>query len=105
MKTTLLMVGVVLIAGGLVMCGCGKMQSKMTKVNKDNYEKIKTGMTPAEVVSILGEADETKTGGASVVGIGGTGTTMIWKSGKEMIRVEFINDKVVKKDLGQTESR
>jgi hypothetical protein len=72
--------------------GCGR-------VSRQNYDKVKAGMTTQQVQDILGKPDETSSGGASVLGVGGTATTMVWKSGNRNITVTFVNDKVVKTSM------
>lgn len=42
--------------------------------------------------------DETRSGRGNVLGVGGSATTMTWKSGDKFITVKFLNDKVVAKD-------
>ena len=70
-----------------------------SKVNRGNYDKIQSGMTVQQVKDILGNPDETTSGGASVLGVGGTATTMVWKSGNKSITVTFVNDTVVKTSM------
>lgn len=73
--------GVILLAG---VAGC-------SKVNQENADKIKVGMTVAEVKAILGEPTGSKSEKVPVVG----GTKMIWKSGDKSITVDFLNEKVL----------
>ncbi len=70
-----------------------------SKVTKENYTKVESGMTVQQVKDILGNPDETKSGGVSVLGVGADTTTMTWKSGDKSITVTFVNDKVVKTDM------
>lgn len=72
--------------------GCNKLDMK-------HYERIQAGMSVEQVKDILGEPAETKSAGGSVLGVGGSVTTMIWKSGDREIRVDFLNNQVVKKDF------
>ncbi len=76
----------------VVLAGCSKM-------NREHYDQVQTGMTLDQVKKILGEPDETKSGGVNVLGVGGSATTMTWKSGDKSITVTFVNDKVVAKDM------
>lgn len=72
------------------------------RVTQTNYSKIKTGMTEAEVIRILGEPD--KSSGADLdpgLGLGEilgieaiSGTHMYWRSGENIIIIEFLNGKV-----------
>ena len=92
------MVGVVLacvICLGLTGCG--------SKVSKANYDKIKDGMSLAEVEGILGKGTEQSSasvpgvsaGGVSVPGASAKG--MVWQDGGKMISITFLNDKVMGK--------
>ncbi|MDB5307116.1 MAG: hypothetical protein JWO38_1318 [Gemmataceae bacterium] len=90
--------------------GCGG------SVSKSNYDKIKDGMTLAQVEAILGKGKEqvsTSTGGAVEVpggSVGGvtvpgqtvnvpkmSGKGMVWQDGNKVITITFINDKVMSK--------
>ncbi len=62
-----------------------------TKVTRENFDKIKTGMTVDEVHSILGSPDDTQSAG--VQGIA-SGSVEVWKDGDKSITVTFMNDKV-----------
>jgi SmpA / OmlA family len=74
---------------GVALCvflvGCGA-----TKVNKANYDKVKQGMTEAQVIDILGAPTDTKPS------MGG-GKLLIWKSGTNIVNVTFLKDKVIGK--------
>ena len=65
------------------------------RVTRENYNKVKTGMTQQQVKDILGNPYEAKASGVSVLGVGGEATTLTWKSGDESITITFVNDKVV----------
>ncbi len=69
-----------------LLCGCSKL-------SPENFEKVKTGMTTAEVKAILGNPSEVKTG--DLLGVGTT--TYIYKSGKKSAELSFINDAVMTK--------
>jgi uncharacterized protein YceK len=99
-KFLVLMLMVGLVAG---LSGCS------SKVNKENYDKIKMGMTQAEVESILGEPTEQVSSSMDAPGMpsppmpgmepgggqeGMDGKTMIWKEGDKVITVIFLNGKV-----------
>ena len=71
---------IILIAGLLLVTAC-------SKVTKANYDKISMGMSYAEVISILGDADEC--GGA--VGV----ENCTWGGGEKYIKVNFVGKKVV----------
>lgn len=90
MKKTL--VSMVLL--GLVLAvlpGCG------SKVSKSNYDKIKNGMTQAEVESILGEGKEQASSAVSVPGMSASAKGIVWEDGGKIISVSFMNGKVVGK--------
>jgi hypothetical protein len=78
--------------GGLVLlmcCGVGGIVALMTfgsRVTMENYEKIKADMTEEQVKAILGEPTET----TEVFGF----KVWEWKSGDNIIVVEFVNHKV-----------
>lgn len=79
------------VALGLVACG-------PSRVNPDNFGKIETGMPQAEVTDLLGQPT-----GSSSVDIGGfSGATSTWKSRDLIITVQFLNGKVVAKQLLKT---
>lgn len=83
----------VVLAGLMLMmvAGCG------SKVSKDNYDKIKTGMTLAEVENILGKG-ELQAGGAGGLGdLLGSAKVYKWTDGEKSIMVTFANDKVTVK--------
>jgi hypothetical protein len=90
--TCLLAVSVVTVTG------CSK------KVNEENYNKIKPGMTLDEVEEILGSGDVMKSASIDVDGEGSGGSSgngasagakwIQWKDGEKVIRVGFINDRV-----------
>ena len=88
------------VAGTIVLAvSLPVMLAGCSKLDRDHYDQVQTGMTIEHVKKILGEPDETKSGGVDVLGIGGTATTLTWKSGDKSITVTFVNDKVVKKDM------
>jgi hypothetical protein len=86
--------------------GCG------SNVTKANYDKVKTGMSLAEVEKILGAGEEQASssvevpgqnisipggGSASFAGMSSSGSIYLWKSGDKMITITFMNDKVAGK--------
>ncbi len=75
------------------LAGCGA-PSKITKMN---FDKIKVGMTAAEVNDILGEPTESSS--LDIAGFSGTSST--WKFGDVMITIQFINGKVVSKQFSK----
>ncbi len=84
-----------------LLCGCG------SKINKGNYDKVKTGMSEQEVQAILGPGEEqastavstpgVSAGGISVPGMSMSGSNKVWKDGAKAITITFINGKVTAK--------
>ncbi|GAA5784849.1 hypothetical protein GCM10007860_06710 [Chitiniphilus shinanonensis] len=66
-----------------------------SRLTQENYAKIETGMTRERVVEILGEPDQSDSG--SLLGISGEHAQ--WKSGGTTVTVQFVNDKVMTKDM------
>jgi Na+-translocating ferredoxin:NAD+ oxidoreductase RnfG subunit len=62
-----------------------------SKITKENYDKIQTGMTLEEVKNVLGEPTESNT-----LGVGNllSGTNAVWKNEETTITIKFLNDKV-----------
>lgn len=75
-----------LLAAVLVVAGCSKL-------TPDNFAKVETGMTSAEVKKILGSPTNRKD--SSTLGI--TTATWTYKSGKTEAELIFVNDKLVNK--------
>jgi hypothetical protein len=67
------------------------------KVTAENYQKLKMGMSEAEVRAILGNPSESADAGAFLGraprGLGSM-RVLVWKSGRSAISVGFMNDKV-----------
>lgn len=83
-------VAIALIGLSVVMiAGCGG-----SKVTKENFDKIKTGMTEAEVEAILGKATDSGGASASLPGMSVSGTMKVWKDGDKKIMVTFSDGKV-----------
>lgn len=75
----------VTVLGLLVACG--------SKVTPENLGKVQNDMTPAQVISILGQPTEQKTSGF----MGLTSTTFVYKKGNTEVTITFVNDKVMAK--------
>ena len=58
-----------------------------SKINQDNYSKLKAGMPKAEVESLLGSPTEC----SGAIGL----TSCIWGDEKTFISVQFAGDKVM----------
>lgn len=83
-----------LIAISIMLVAC-------SKVTRENFEKVKPGMTTKEVIAILGEP----TGSDSVDIAGVTGTASTWKRGDMVISVHFLSDQVLVKTLDKPSDR
>ena len=81
------------------------------KINKANYDKIATGMSPQDVEAILGPGTEQASTSVAIPtppvalpsGMSGMATgsvsskVLTWRSNGRMITVTFVNDKVAAK--------
>jgi len=67
------------------------------KISKENFDKIKTGMTEDEVQAVLGPPTESTGVDVTVF----SGTTSLWKKGDTLISIQFVNRKVVAKQFSQ----
>ena len=65
------------------------------KINHENFDKIKTGMTLAEVKAILGEPADSSSIDVAVI----SGATAMWKGEGITINIQFMNGKVIAKEL------
>jgi hypothetical protein len=79
----------------LLLVACG------SPVNQENFQKIETGMTQAEVEAILGRPDESSS--ASLGNFSGGSST--WKSGDAAITVQYMNDQVQFKQFTKGKDR
>lgn len=68
------------------------------KITPENYERIKDGMSEAEVAAILGSP--TDSSGVAVLGL--TGSSSTWVGGDYRIQLQFVNGKVRAKSLNRT---
>ncbi len=68
-----------------------------SKINKENFDKIQTGMTQAEVQAILGEPTESESVDVTVF----SGTASKWKYEDTTITIQFVNGKVVAKQFSR----
>ncbi len=79
-----------LLAAGLI--GCAP-----SKVNKENFDKIRLGMTQEEVQQLLGPPTEAS--GLEIPVF--SGTTAKWVQGDTIITIQFVNGKVVAKEFSK----
>lgn len=68
-----------------------------SKVTKENYDKIQTGMTLSEVEAILGKGTEKAGVGGAVGNLVASGKVISWGDDKKGITITFANDKVITK--------
>ena len=71
-----------------------------SKITAENYERVKEGMTEAEVTAILGPPTESSA--MSILGI--TGQSSRWDGKESLITVQFVNGKVRVKNLLRNET-
>jgi hypothetical protein len=84
----------------LVIC-LGLVSCSSFKISQENFEKIQTGMSMAQVTAILGEPTESSSVDVAVF----SGTVSKWKAGDITITIQFVNGKVVAKQLSKGEKR
>jgi outer membrane protein assembly factor BamE (lipoprotein component of BamABCDE complex) len=82
---------VVVLACAFFLVACG------SRINQDNFDKIQTGMTLAQVKVILGNPTESSSVDVAVF----SGTVSKWKAGDVTITIQFVNGKVVAKQLAE----
>jgi outer membrane protein assembly factor BamE (lipoprotein component of BamABCDE complex) len=68
-----------------------------SKISQENFGKIQTGMSLAQVTAILGEPTESSSVDVAVF----SGTVSKWKAGDVTITIQFVNGKVVAKQLSK----
>lgn len=68
-----------------------------SRLTQANFDKIRTGMTQAEVVAILGEPTESSSVGLAVF----SGAMSTWKTANVTISIQFANGKVVAKQFSK----
>lgn len=68
-----------------------------SKVSRENYDKIKTGMTLAEVEAVLGKGTEASGSSASIGDLTGSAKVITWTRDGTSITVTLVNDKVMTK--------
>jgi outer membrane protein assembly factor BamE (lipoprotein component of BamABCDE complex) len=68
-----------------------------SRISQENFEKIQTGMSLAQVTAILGEPTESSSVDVAVF----SGTVSKWKAEGVTITIQFVNGKVVAKQLSK----
>jgi outer membrane protein assembly factor BamE (lipoprotein component of BamABCDE complex) len=71
------------------------------RLNQENFDKVREGMSQKEVREILGEPVDAS--GASLLGL--SSGEAVWKDDKTTITVHFLNDKVVTKQMSRTDKK
>ena len=84
------------VALGVVIC-MSLVSCSGLKISQENFEKIQTGMSLAQVTAILGEPTESSSVDVAVF----SGTVSKWKAGDVTITIQFVNGKVVAKQLSK----
>ena len=86
----------------LVMVICMSLVScSSLKISQENFEKIQTGMSLAQVTDILGPPTESSSVDVAVF----SGTVSKWKTGEVTITIQFVNGKVVAKQLSKSDQK
>ena len=82
----------------LVMVICMSLVSCIgSPISQENFEKIQTGMSLAQVQAILGPPTESSSVDVAVF----SGTVSKWKALDVTITIQFVNGKVVAKQLSK----
>jgi len=82
----------------LVMVICMSLVScSGSPISQENFEKIQTGMSLAQVTAILGEPTESSSVDVAVF----SGTVSKWRAGGIIITIQFVNGKVVAKQFSK----
>jgi len=84
------------VALGLVIC-MSLVSCSGSKISQENFEKIQTGMPLTQVAAILGEPTESSSVDVAVL----SGAVSKWKKGDVTITIQFVNGKVVAKQLSK----
>ena len=84
------------VALGMVIC-MSLVSCSGSKISQENFEKIQTGMALAQVQAILGAPTESSSVDVAVF----SGTVSKWKAGDVTITIQFVNGKVVAKQLSK----
>lgn len=79
---------------GLALVGL-LMLAACSRVSESNYEKITDDMSKQDVIALLGEPTNSES--AAIPGL--SGSSLVWESGDVTITIQFLNDKVLLKNL------
>ena len=87
-----LMILTVIALFSLCLAACDSL-----RLTQENFDKIRTGMTQAEVTAILGEPTESSSVDVAVF----SGTASTWRKDGVVITIQFANGKVVAKQFSK----
>ena len=90
-------VGLLCLAMLAGLLGSGLTGCAPSKVNKDNFDKVRLGMTQEEVQGLLGPPTEAS--GLEIPVF--SGTTAKWVQGDTTITIQLVNGKVVAKEFSK----
>jgi outer membrane protein assembly factor BamE (lipoprotein component of BamABCDE complex) len=88
---------IVLFSFCLAACDASRLTSRLTQ---ENFDKIRTGMTQAEVTAILGEPTESSSVDVAVF----SGAASTWKKAGITITIQFANGKVMAKQFSKEQN-
>jgi outer membrane protein assembly factor BamE (lipoprotein component of BamABCDE complex) len=88
------------IIGALLICVFCLLACS-SRINQANFEKVQTGMTMAQVTVILGEPTESSSVDVAIF----SGTVSKWQAGDVTITIQFVNGKVVAKQLSKSDQK
>jgi hypothetical protein len=91
-KTSRFVIAIVAAAVLISSVGC-------SRITQGNYEKIQTGMTMEQTISLLGEPTSVES--INFAGISGASAT--WKNKNATIVIQFLNDQVKIKTLNKSD--
>jgi outer membrane protein assembly factor BamE (lipoprotein component of BamABCDE complex) len=87
---------IITVAVGLVVC-LSLVSCSGSSISQENFDKIHTGMTLAQVTAILGGPTES----SSMDVAGFSGTASKWTKGDVTITIQFVNGKVVARQFSK----
>jgi hypothetical protein len=95
-KLAILLVGAAVLAGGVG--GCGRKSAKNDRVTKDNFAKVRTGMTESDVTGLLGRGLASNPNVPAGAKERPDLKVLVWEDGpRKKMSVSFIDGKVVAK--------
>ncbi len=88
------------VALAIVIC-MSLVSCSSLKISQENFEKIQTGMSMAQVTAILGEPTESSSVDVAVF----SGTVSKWTADGVTITIQFVNGKVVAKQFSKGDNK